>query len=194
MNHFVEMKQKKRQEQRSPEYDSFHDKRRLLSYWKSLESPPTVSEESLQVDDFKDDLLVELRKCVSELESLDSGISETEHGEIISLQYEQISLIDQLKSYSALTSLETLDLNHNVNEENDSLTKQSERDAIIKENEKLLQQIKKQEKEYKTTREEQQRDIEKLTRVIIFLKISFVLLHYFFKLIYSFNDCFLSYF
>ncbi|XP_028404485.1 centrosomal protein of 89 kDa-like [Dendronephthya gigantea] len=167
----VEMRQKKKQETCKDEPDSFRDKRRLLSYWKSLDSStcPVNNETRNGVND---ELLVELRKCLSELDDLDSVSSKVEQDES-SLQKEQLSLLQQLGEYSVYFSNRThespgssdnLKNSKSDSEVLDAL--KAERKLLLEENEVLVKQMELQKKEYKSSSGEQQRDIEKLTREV----------------------------
>ncbi|CAB4029175.1 Hypothetical predicted protein [Paramuricea clavata] len=161
----VVMRQKTKQETCAEEHDSFHDKRRLLSYWKSLDSSscPVNNETG---NDVKNELLAELRKCLTELDDLDS-LSNTTEQDVSSLQNEQLSLLKQLGEYSAYFTPGTLDLNDNLNSNNKAIDAlRAERKLLLEENEKLVKQMEKQKKEYKSSSGEQQNDIEKLTREV----------------------------
>lgn len=170
MHSGVGMRQKKKQETCAEEHDLFHDKRRLLSYWKSLDSStsPVNNETKNGVND---ELLVELRKCLSELDDLDA-ISNKFEQDGSSLQKEQLNLLKQLGEYSVYFcnpthersgSSDNLKNSKSDSEVLDAL--KAERKLLLEENEVLVKQIETQKKEYKCSSGEQQRDIEKLTRV-----------------------------
>ena len=141
--------------------DSFHDKRRLLSYWKSLDSPSSpINKET--GNDVKNEILAELKNCLTQLDDLDS-LSNTTEEDVSFLQNEQMSLLKQLEEYSLYL---TQNLNGNSKKDDNVIAALSvERKLLQEENEKLVKQMEKIEKEYKFSSDEQQKDIEKLTRV-----------------------------
>ena len=141
--------------------DSFHDKRRLLSYWKSLDSPSSpINKET--GNDVKNEILAELKNCLTQLDDLDS-LSNTTEEDVSFLQNEQMSLLKQLEEYSLYFAQ---NLNDNSKKDDNVIAALSvERKLLQEENEKLVKQMEKIEKEYKFSSDEQQKDIEKLTRV-----------------------------
>jgi hypothetical protein len=178
----VVMRQKTKPETCVEEHDSFRDKRRLLSYWKSLDASicPVNNKTG---NDVKNDLLVELRKCLTELDDLDSQ-SNTMEQDTSLLQNQQLSLLEQLGEYSAyLSQQETLDLNDNFKSDSEALNAlRAERKLLLEQNEILVKQMEEQKKEYKSSGAEQQKDIEKLTRVNNVLIITHSLSNLFFFL------------
>ena len=175
----VMMRPKTKQETCAEENDSFHDKRRLLSYWKSLESPTCAVSNEIGNDtnqtgndtnetgkDIKNELLVELKKCLAELDDLDSSSSVTEQNASF-LQSEQLNLLKQLEEYSAYFTRESsVDLKDDLKGNKEVLEAlRAERALLLEENEKLVNKMEKQKKEHKFSSGEQQKDIEKLTRV-----------------------------
>lgn len=149
------------------ETDSFHDKRRLLSYWKSLDSLTCPVNNEFGSFDVKNELLVELKKCISELDDLDSP-SSTSREEATFLQNEQLRLLKQLGQYSAYLTDENSDLSNFKNTKKDAEVleaSQASRDLLLRENENPVKQMEEQKNKYQSLSEEQQRDIEKLTRV-----------------------------
>jgi hypothetical protein len=165
MRSSVVMKQKTKQETCPEGYDSFHDKRRLLSYWKSLDSCPVNNESE---NDSKNGLVAELQKCLTELDDLDLQTKTIEIDASV-LQNEQLDLLKQLGNYSAYFTAEALDLNDHLKGDSESLIVlrqlRAERKLLIEQNEILKKQMEKQKTEYKSSSSEQQKDIEKLTRV-----------------------------
>lgn len=144
--------------------DSFHDKRRLLSYWKSLD-PPSCPISMETGNDVKNEILAELENCLTQLDDLDS-LSNTTEQDVSFLQNQQISLLKQLEEYSVHFTQKTLNLNDNSKKDaNVVAAKSAERTLLLEENEKLVKQMEKLKKEYKSSSDEQQKDIEKLTRV-----------------------------
>lgn len=146
--------------------DSYHDKRRLLSYWKSLDSPtcPTKKETGNNV---KNELLAELENCLTQLDGLDS-ISNTTEQDVSFLQNQQMSLLKQLEEYSVYFTQKTVDLNDSSTKDGKVVSAlNAERTLLLEENEKLVKHMENIKKEYKSSSDEQQKDIEKLTRVYI---------------------------
>ena len=163
MRSSVVMKQKTKQEACPEEHDSFHDKRRLLSYWKSLEVCRVNNETE---SDSKNELVAALRKCLTELDDLDL-LSNTIENDASLLQNEQLSLLKQLENYSTYFTREGLDLNDNFKGDSKALhTLRAERKLLLEQNETLTKQMEKQKTEYKSSSAEQQKDIEKLTREV----------------------------
>lgn len=146
------------------DYDSFRDKRRLLSYWKSLGcsfNAPVEKETGANAN--PPDPLVELRKCLTDLDDFDTQSETTNVSLLLS---EQLNLLKQLEGYSTYLKEKRLDLNENRQSDEHTVDAlKPERKHLLEENEKLLQQMEKMKKEYMCSSEEQQKDIEKLTRV-----------------------------
>ena len=157
--------------------DSLQEKRRLLSYWKSLESPTTSDQEKDEID--KDDLVEELERSLAEMDQCISHVVNVEK-ETKDLQSEQLSLLKHFGEYvqQFIKEKSVLDINDNSKTEEDKDYQQlrfdalkAEKTSVLKENERLAKQLKTQSEEYESSSREQQRDIEKLTRVcVLFLQ------------------------
>lgn len=153
------------------ESDPYQDKRRLLSYWKSIESP-TIPDHEKDLKD-KDDLLEEFERSLAEMDHCYSHVVDVEK-ETNHLQSEQLSLlkhfgycVQQLikeKNVPALNDNLKTDKDEDNQKRFDALT--AEKSVMLKENEILVKQLETQSEEYKSSSKEQQIDIEKLTREV----------------------------
>lgn len=162
---------------------SLQDKRRLLSYWKSLEPPTTPDQEPDDKGSVTDALLEDFKKNLTEMEKCVSDVISSEI-ETNNLQSEQQSLLKQLRDYVQYLIKEkiVLDLNDNLNTGKDVnrdyqerfAAMEAERNSLLEENKKLVKQLETQSEEFKSSNQEQQRDIETLTRVCMSSRYFFI--------------------
>ena len=155
------------------ETNVFKDKRRMLSYWKSLGSSENLDNEKTESGKNELTLIEELKKSFEDMDLCFTDVILAEK-ETNDLREEELQLVKELGHciQGFAKEKETLDLNDNIQPNAQYAGKNTninilkrEREVVQRENERLASEVEKLKKDHKSSKADQQHDIEKLTRV-----------------------------